>query len=451
MYRKLVNAGAISIVSLLISQLIRFVSNLWLAKLLMPEAFGVVAIVNMVLVGISLFSDIGIRQVIIQKQGGLEREFLNTIWVIQLIRGLGIFATALLVAGLLSGVQALGWVTVSAYADPLLPYLVAGASLTALFSGFESTKVHVYYRNMTPRLVVTIDLIAQLSSCAVMIGIAVVVKTPWALVAGGVTAAFIKTMLGHILLMGEKDTFYFDKAIASNILSKGRWMLLSSPLTFLELNGAVILLAGLLNSAALGVYLIAALLAGVVYLVSQNLASNVFFPGLCAAARNGPADLRRAYLRLQLVADGIVVTSAGALISGGPGVVELLFDHRYAAAGGLLSSLAIGLIGVRYSVIEQLINAKGEFKWGPPTILCRVIAMTVGIVCGHYFGGMQGAAIGVGLSWFAGWPILLWFRSRVIQSPWQSDLIGLLFLSAGYGLGILFTDVVSRFHLNLAS
>ena len=87
---------------------------------------------------------------------------------------------------------------------------------------------------------------------------------------------------------------------------------------------------GLVDSASLGVYLIASLIAGVVYMMAQNLASNVFLPGLSAATRNGSGELQRAYFRLQLVADAIIVTLAGALISAGSTIVQLLFDQQAA-------------------------------------------------------------------------------------------------------------------------
>ena len=450
MYKRLVNAGTISLASLAISQLIRFFSNLWLARLLMPEAFGLVAVVNMVLMGIALFSDIGLRQVIIQKDGDLTPEFLNTIWVVQILRGVGLFAIALAVAGILMWLQTMGAVTVNTYADPLLPFLVAGASLSSIFGGLASTKLDTNYRAMALGRVVGTDLFAQVCATGVMIAVALATKSPWALVLGGVTAALVRCVLSHSFLTGEKNALYFDKTIASSILRRGRWILLSSPLTFLELNGAVLLLGGLMDSASLGVYLIASLFVGVVQLISQNLASNVFFPGLCAAARIGTTDLRRVYLRYQLVADAIIVTLAGGLMGGGRAVIDLLFDHRYESAGGLLSSLAVGLVAVRYTVIEQLANAKGDFKLGPPTIFCRIAAMAIGIVAGHHYAGLQGAALGVAFSWFAGWPILLWYRSKSISSVWRSDAIAAVFLAGGYGLGILFAEIVHRFHLHLA-
>ena len=48
------------------SQVLRFGSNLVLAKLLFPQAFGLMAIVNGVMQGLVMFSDVGIGQSIIR-------------------------------------------------------------------------------------------------------------------------------------------------------------------------------------------------------------------------------------------------------------------------------------------------------------------------------------------------------------------------------------------------
>src|SRR5688572_30143338 len=70
------------------SQVIRLASNLILARLLFPDVFGLMALVNVFIGGLAMFSDIGIGPAIIQNKRGNERTFLNTAWTIQIGRGL---------------------------------------------------------------------------------------------------------------------------------------------------------------------------------------------------------------------------------------------------------------------------------------------------------------------------------------------------------------------------
>src|SRR6056297_1388295 len=67
---------------------LRLASNLVLTRLLFPEAFGIMAIVQVVLGGVAMFSDIGIRASIVQNPRGDEPDFLNTAWTVQIIRGI---------------------------------------------------------------------------------------------------------------------------------------------------------------------------------------------------------------------------------------------------------------------------------------------------------------------------------------------------------------------------
>ena len=71
------------------AQLLRFGSNLALTYLLFPEAFAAMVIVNTFIMGLHLFSDVGIIPAIVQNKRGDEPDFLNTAWSIQIARGFG--------------------------------------------------------------------------------------------------------------------------------------------------------------------------------------------------------------------------------------------------------------------------------------------------------------------------------------------------------------------------
>src|SRR5262245_18372468 len=61
---------------------LRLGSNLVLTRLLLPEMFGVMALVNIFIQGLQMFSDVGIGPAIIQNRRGDDPSFLNTAWTI---------------------------------------------------------------------------------------------------------------------------------------------------------------------------------------------------------------------------------------------------------------------------------------------------------------------------------------------------------------------------------
>src|SRR5581483_9669453 len=85
--QRVLNAGIWSFAAFAVSQVIRLGSSLLLTRLLVPEMFGVMAIAQMVMVGLQLFSDVGLKQTIIQSGRGSDPAFLNTAWVVQILRG----------------------------------------------------------------------------------------------------------------------------------------------------------------------------------------------------------------------------------------------------------------------------------------------------------------------------------------------------------------------------
>ena len=442
MRRNLLNASAIVMAAFAASQMMRFAGNIVLAKLLSPSAFGVVAVVNLLILALNLLSDVGLRLIVIQHQGIISRAFINTIWVLQIARGGLIYMFSLLSALVLRLLQMHDLIPVaSAYADPMLPFFIVGAASAALFQGFESTKSLTVRREMSLQRVTVIGLVAQLVAMILMIAIARITTSPWALVVGGVAAAFVQCTLSHAWLPGETNRLAFDKSIAWEVISKGRWIFVSSMLSFFGGNADVVLLGGLVDPTSLGNYVVAFQLINVGQILTGTISGNVVFPALSAARRDHPTEIKAIYGRMQLVSDAVVMTSAGAVAAAGSTIIALLFDHRYALAGQVLSCLALGAVGLRYYVVEQLMNADGNFRLTTIIAVLRLAALVVGTYVGFRIGGLVGAAIGVGMSTLAGWPLCIRYIAKTVGFRWRVELAAFGCLFLGFGVGQLLSQL----------
>src|SRR3982751_2234786 len=67
---------------------IRLLNNVVLARLLAPQIFGLMAVVNAIRTGFELLSDVGVMQNIVSNPAGEEPDFYNTAWILQVARGL---------------------------------------------------------------------------------------------------------------------------------------------------------------------------------------------------------------------------------------------------------------------------------------------------------------------------------------------------------------------------
>src|SRR5262245_44517632 len=84
---RVISGSIWTIGSYVATQVLRLGGNLIFARLLYPEAFGLMALVTIFVQGLAMFSDIGIGPSIIQSRRGEDPRFLNTAWTIQVVRG----------------------------------------------------------------------------------------------------------------------------------------------------------------------------------------------------------------------------------------------------------------------------------------------------------------------------------------------------------------------------
>ena len=87
MFARALRGSALTAGSYAVAQVLRLASNLVLTRLLFPEAFGVMALVSVVLVGLAMFSDMGVGPAISQSPRGDEAAFLNSAYTLNVARG----------------------------------------------------------------------------------------------------------------------------------------------------------------------------------------------------------------------------------------------------------------------------------------------------------------------------------------------------------------------------
>lgn len=333
------------------SQAIRFLSNLVLTRLLFPEAFGLMLLVNVFLHGLQMFSDLGVGTSIVQNARSDDR-FLNTAWTIQALRGVLLWSAALLLA----------WPFAALYGEPRLMWMLPVAGVTALLDGFVATAVATANRNLRMSRLLVFELAVQATAIAVMIGAAWVTRSVWALLTGGVVAAIVRVALSHAILPGVRNRLLWDPGAAASLLHFGKWVFVSSMLTFLAQQGDRLLFGKLLALGSLGVYNIALSLCDAPVALIGALSFRVFFP-LFSELRRTTHDVGAAYHRSSSAVALLAGAGALVLIVAGPMVVQVLYDDRYAAASWIVRLLAFGIgLNALVQYTGAVVLATGQVK-----------------------------------------------------------------------------------------
>jgi O-antigen/teichoic acid export membrane protein len=344
----------------LISQLLRLGSNIVLTRLLIPEMFGVMAIVTTINMGVYLFTDIGLKQNIIRHAQGLEPEYFNTAWTLKVIRGIFLCIVFIIMGyGLRWWGENFDTLKDTAYGYPELPLILLVTGINSLITGFSSTNIFLAQRNLQLNRLTVLELISQIFGLAISIVWAYYEKNIWGFVFGNLIATIMTTFLSHFMLRGGKNKFYWDKAIVSEFLHFGKWQLASTIITFFALHGDKIILGKFLSTEKMGIYAIAFFLADSVNTILSKVTDGVFFPVLSETWRKNQSALKNSYYKIRMAQDTFVLLVAGFIYNAAPVIIDILYDDRYKDAGLMLQILSITVIGLNYTLGSKLLTILG--------------------------------------------------------------------------------------------
>jgi len=386
-------------------------------------------LVNIFVQGLQGFSDVGIGPAIIQSERGDERGFLNTAWTVQALRGMALGAVSALIA----------WPVALLYAERQLIWLLPIAGLAAVIAGFNSTALFTLNRHLDVGKLTMQSLVSQIVGSAVMVVLAKLYPSVWALLAGNLAAALTTLALSHVLLPGTRNRFHWDRTAAKEMMSFGRWIFVSTLLTFLALQADRLIFGKLISLKDLGVYGVAAMMAALPTQAILKLGGVVVFPAYSRAKAAG-SDFQDVFdrVRLPLLAGAGLVTTG--LVAGGQHVIELLYDPRYHQAGWMLQLLAVS----GWFQVMQVTNGSALLALGSPrsvavTNMVKLAAMVIFVPLGFWRYGLLGGIIGIILS-----DVLKYVASSFLASRMGLHMLGKdLMLSAFVGataLGMLWVS-----------
>ena len=340
------NAGFWILVSQGGTQLLRLLTSILLTRLLSPDAFGLIAIAMTLIVAIHMISDLGLRQVIVTNEQARTPLFLDTIWALQILRGICVFAVVLVGAvGLMLSTTWISSSNFGIYSDPHLPGVLAALSLSAIILGFEPTGASVAVRDTNLGRVAAIDILTQLISALLTLIIAYFYRSVWPLVLGNLIGACARVLLSRQFFDDHVNSFRMNRKYVVEIFSYSKWIFASSAMGFVVNHADKLAFSLFMSATKFGTVVIAISLTSVVLDTINRLVDNVVFPKLSQAATSGSvASLATVFLQFRFWLEATVLFLIAFLWFASGSIVQLLFDHRYESAASFLRVLSITLI-----------------------------------------------------------------------------------------------------------
>ena len=312
------------------SQLVRLASTVILARMVVPEAFGLVALVSVFLSGLILLSDLGIGMDVVQHERGDDVAFLNTAFLIQVIRG---FAIWLVACGL-------AYPFAIFYKQPAVLALAIVGSLSVLVDSFASASIWTLTRHVRRKELTILTTGSEVCGLLVAVIWAVISPTAWALVVGRVAATVARTVWSHAIAE-YPVTLTWDPKAARDILAFGAGIFVSTATYFLAGEAVRLVVGKFVDLILLGCFSLALAISGAVGRGVQELITQVFFPMMSNSFRENQEEAFEHYKKTRRLVFVLCAVMSIGFITGGTFIVRLLLGQKYAEAGWMLKLLGM--------------------------------------------------------------------------------------------------------------
>ena len=349
-------------------QAARFGRNMILTRLLAPEAFGAMAIVLSANSLLQSFTDIGVREGLVQNPKGGEDAYVDTAWWLGIGRSFSLAAVLFLAAPLVAGF----------YGNADLTALLRVSTLGIMLGGASSPRAHVAMKQMKFARLAAIGNVGGICGVAFTILLSFLMRDVWALVIGGCAEMAFRCALSFILCP-YAPSLRWNKQAARELLRFSRGLFGLSFLNLIFSRADIFVLAKLYSPAALGLYTMA------IYVVQTptSFLMNMLGQTLLPAFSQIQEDLKRTNRMLIQVSSLLVLVGVPAIafvFFCGRSVLTLAYGPRYGAmtaALGLASCVA--LMNVLNGQITIVFYARGTPRLHRTAVAAMAVAVAVAI------------------------------------------------------------------------
>jgi len=404
---------------------LRFLSNIILSRILVPEYFGLMTLLNTTITGLILFSDLGLTPSVVRSSRGDDPAFFNTAWSMQVIRGCSLWICCLILSVPFAAF----------YNQPQLRAMVPVVGLSLVISSFNSMSLATLARHMAVRQLALVELSIQATQLVFTIALALVNRSVWALIFGRLFSDVVRLIVSYRLEPRRRSSFGWDKDAVRELFAFGRWVFFCTALTFVASQSDRMILGKLVSLRTLGLYGIAFALADIPRQIILSFCTNIVFPFVSKLAHLPRAEffgLVLQYRRNVLLAASVLLA---LVVNAGDLFIVRIYDVRYHEAAWIVPILAIGLWHtLLYNTTSSCLWAVGKPRYITTGYFCTALAVLLFVPLTFYKWGLPGAVWTVALSDVPMYFVILYGLGREGMFPLIQDLKMTLAFLVAFGL-----------------
>jgi len=366
----------------LMARIIGLLNTIILARILVPEDFGLIAIGVVIAQLFQNVFDIGVSYAVVQNRDANQKDY-DALFTLSLIRGLIIFVILAIIA----------YCSHYFYTDPRLKMIFLAMGFIAMMQSLINPKFYEFQRDQDFSKEVLLQIIDKFLSVITSIIIAYIFRSYWAIIAGIASGTLSRLFLSYLLkpykprlgLKARKGLFSF-----------AGWLTGLSFLAALNNKLDVLILGKILPAAQTGNYFVGTQLAD---LPSREIAvpvARALYPGL-SALQGDKEKMQQTYLRSAEILAAIVLPVCIGLAFIADDFVHLVLGSKWEYIAPLMRWITpFAAIATIYSGTHGFAIAKGATY----TLFMRELTMflirTPVFIGASIFYGLHGAIIAGG-------------------------------------------------------
>lgn len=382
-----------------------FATSLILAKLLVPEDFGVVAAAAMIIEMLQIFKDLGLSQALIYRQEDVHRA-TDTAFLMVVVLNVVIFLCATLVSPLAG----------KFFDNSQVALVIVVIASNLIWTSIRSIPDALITKELAFHKLLVPEILPAMTGSIVGISMAYKGFGAWSLVVRSVIVS-----AGGMMLIwaytSYRPKWNFDWKIAKELLSYGKYIIGSSIVLVAAYNVDKLMVSKFGGVAALGIYVMATKIANLPISEFSHIICRLMFP-VFTKMRQDLYLLRQSFLKTMRYNCFITFPMAIGIALYGPDLIHAIYGDKWSGMAVPLQLLSVAALFRSLSVIiHETFKATGS-----PRFMQRFVTLRFVIIAG----------IGI--------PVIMWY-----------GLIGMCgVVVAAYGVVLVCESIKVSEQLNLA-
>jgi len=328
------------------AKLVTPISSMVLARLLTPEAFGVVTTLTMIITFAEIFTDAGFQKYLIQHEFTDDQdrdESTNVAFWSNLVMSLFIWGIIAIFANPLAALVG----------NPGLGHVLIIACVSIPLAAFSSIQMALFKRDLDFKTLARVRIISTLIPLLVTVPLAFLLRSYWALIIGTITVNLVNAVLLTVYSRWKPRGFY-SFAKFKEMFSFTVWSMIEAISIWLTSYVDVFIVGTMLSQYYLGLYKTSSALVGQIMGLITAITTPILFSAL-SRLQNDEGEFQTLFFRFQKLVGLLVIPLGVGIFIFSDLATELILGSQWTEAAGF-----VGLWGLTSSITIVLSHYSSE-------------------------------------------------------------------------------------------